>query len=74
MEKKKAETMQAILKSKDKLELKDDDLEAIENDLFECYNLYMGKREDLREIIRRYEEKQSEIRNKVKQSRYFSSQ
>jgi len=76
--------MRAILKSKhqrfcnwlhatkDKLTLSDHSLDELETKMEEHYNDYLQKREDLRVIIQRYEERQNAIRNIIKQRRLLS--
>ena len=70
--------MQAIIKSKhqrfcnllqgvkDRLGIKDPILDEMEDQMFDHYNVYMQKREELRTIIQQYEEKQKNIRNRIK--------
>ena len=76
--------MRAILKSKhqrfcnwlhaakNKLTLSDHSLDELEIKMEEHYNEYLQKREDLRVIIQRYEERQNAIRNLIKQRRLLS--
>ena len=71
--------MQAILKSKhqkfcsllqrikDKLGVGDPVIDELENEMFDHYNSYMGKREELRRIADQYEESQKNIRARIKQ-------
>jgi hypothetical protein len=77
--------MQAILKNKherfcnwlqrikDKQTSPDNVLEGLENDIYDQYNLYLQKREEIRTIIQHYEEKQQAIRSRIKQRRRLYS-